>query len=100
MENAKKNLDKTSKINAFKDVVKNKDFVIEILPDVTGINLSEQEIQKLKVYLRYESKGSLFDSIGSIYEIIGANFTNPSGFIVIPYIDSKNKEHINIQKII
>jgi len=91
---------KIEKVNGFKDVVKNEKFVISILPDVTGINLSDQEIQKLKVYLRYESKGSLFDSISSIYGIIGANFSNPSGFIVIPYIDSKQKEHINIQKIL
>jgi hypothetical protein len=91
---------KAKKINAFKDVVKDRKFVEVILPDVTGINLSEQEIQKLKVYLRYESKGTLFDSISSIYGVIGANFSNPSGFIVIPYIDSKNKEHINIQKIL
>lgn len=86
--------------NAFKEVtiVKDKNYVTEILKDVTGINLSAQEIQKLKVYLRYENKGSLFNSVNSIYEIIGANFTKPSRFLIIPFVRD-GQEHINIQKI-
>ena len=87
--------------NGFTEVkpVKDSKFVSKILGDVTGINLSDQEIQKLKVFLRYENKGSLFSTINQIYSIIGANFTKPSRFLVIPFMDSTNKEHINIQKI-
>jgi len=93
-------LENKPQINTFKEVIKNGKYIVQILPDVTGINLSEQEVQKLKVYLRYETKGTLFDSIPSMYGIIGANFTNPSGCIIIPYTDSTNKEHINIQRIV
>ena len=87
--------------NSFKEVKPFKDdkYVSKILNDVTGINLSEQEIQKLKVYLRYDNQMGLFDSIDSIYSIIGANFTKPSRFLIIPFINSSNQEHINIQKI-
>jgi flagellin-specific chaperone FliS len=86
--------------NGFKDMkpVKNNKFVSKILEDVTGINLTEQEISKLKVFLRYEAKGTLFESIEDIYSIIGANFTKPSRFLIIPFI-KKGSEHINIQKI-
>jgi len=80
-------------------VVKDKEYVTELLSDVTGINLSEQEQQKLKVYLRYESNGTLFNMINQIYGFIGANFTKPSRFIIIPFIDSTQREHLNIQKI-
>jgi len=86
------------KVNTFTEVKKDNKFVKEILKDVTGINLSEQEITKLKVFLRYENSGTLFDSIGDIYQIIGANFTKPSRFLIIPYIKN-NAEHLNIQKI-
>ena len=90
-----------NKTNAFKELkpVKDSNFVQKILNDVTGINLTEQEITKLKVYLRYENKGTLFNSINQIYGIIGANFSKPSRFILIPFKDSKGLEHINIQKI-
>ena len=86
--------------NGFKDVKPTKDskFVSKILEDVTAINLTDQEISKLKVFLRYESSTSLFDSINDIYAIIGANFTKPSRFLIIPFIKN-GSEHINIQKI-
>lgn len=91
--------EKTNK-NAFKTVtpVKDSEYVSEILRDVTGINLSKEEITKLKVFLRYDNKGTLFDSINAIYSIIGANFTKPSRFLIIPFI-RRGQEHINIQKI-
>lgn len=91
--------DKTN-ANGFNEVkiVKDSKFVSEILKDVTGINLTDQEISKLKVFLRYENKGTLFGSISQIYAIIGANFTKPSRFLVIPYVKD-GSEHINIQKI-
>lgn len=85
--------------NAFKDVAKNSKFVSKILNDVTGINLSDQEITKLKVLLRYDTKGTLFENIGSIYQLIGANFDSPEKIIVIPFIDGKGSEHLNIQRI-
>jgi len=85
--------------NAFKEVQKDNEFVTEILRDVTGINLSEQEITKLKVMLRYETKGTLFDSITEIYRLVAGNFKSPEKVIVIPYIDGKQMEHINIQRI-
>lgn len=92
MSNEKQNRD------AFK-VAKNLDFVHKILGDVTAINLTEQERQKLSLYLRYESSSlSLFNSIDDIYNIIGANFAEPGKFLVIPFIRD-GKEHINIQKI-
>jgi len=81
------------------NVVKDLDFVHELLGDVTAINLSEQERQKLALYLRYDSSSlSLFNSINGIYNIIGANFNNPGKFLVIPFVRD-GKEHINIQKI-
>ena len=85
--------------NAFKDIQKDDKFVSEILKDVTGINMSEQEISKLKVLLRHESKGTLFDNIVNIYSLISANFASPEKVIVIPFINSKNQEHLNIQRI-
>lgn len=89
------------KVNAFKELkpVKDTQYVQKILGDVTGINLTNQEITKLKVYLRYENKGGLFDSINQIYSVIGANFSKPSRFIIIPFMDSKGMPHLNIQKI-
>ena len=84
--------------NAFKDVVRDDNFVSEILEDVTGINLSEQELTKLKVLLRYETQGTLFDNIENIYRLIAANFQSAEKILVIPYINSKG-EHINIQRI-
>ena len=86
-------------INTFADIAKDNNFVKEILKDVTGINLTEQEVTKLKIFLRYETKDTLFDSINNIYRIIGANFTKPNRFIIIPFIDSKGQEHVNIQKL-
>jgi len=78
---------------------KNPDFVKNILNDVTGINLSEQEINKLGVFLRYETTSeSLFSNINTIYGIISANFKDPSRFLIIPFIKD-GREHINIQKI-
>jgi len=91
--------DKETNTNAFKEVAKNDKFVKVILPDVTGINLTDQEITKLKVYLRYETANTLFDSISAIYGIIGANFAKPSRFIIIPFINKAGVEHLNIQKI-
>jgi flagellin-specific chaperone FliS len=85
--------------NAFKEIKKDDNFVVEILKDVTGINLSEQEITKLKVVLRYETKGTLFDSIGDIYALMAANFKSPEKVIIVPFIDGKNMEHLNIQRI-
>lgn len=85
--------------NAFKDVAKNTSFVSKILNDVTGINLSDQEINKLKVLLRYDTKGSLFGNIETIYQLIGANFESPEKVIVIPFVNSKGSEHLNIQRI-
>jgi hypothetical protein len=85
--------------NAFKEIQKNGKFVSEILKDVTGINLSEQEVTKLKVMLRYDTKGTLFDNIEGIYRLIAANFASPEKVIIIPFIDGKNMEHLNIQRI-
>jgi hypothetical protein len=85
--------------NAFKEVQKDSNFVTEILKDVTAINLSDQEITKLKVMLRYEAKGSLFDSITEIYRLIAANFKSPEKVIIIPFIDGRQMEHLNIQRI-
>jgi len=81
-------------------VKKSNNFTTELLPDVTGINLSKQEQDKLAVYLRFESNGnlSLFESIDDIYNIIAANFKSPGKFLIIPFIKG-NKEHINIQKV-
>jgi len=84
--------------NAFKEIQKDNNFVTEILKDVTAINLSDQEINKLKVMLRYETKGSLFDSITDTYRLIAANFKAPEKVIIIPFIGEKG-EHINIQRI-
>ena len=87
-------------INSFKEIKAAKDstFVQKILEDVTGINLTKEEVQKLKVFLRYETSRTLFESIDQIYSIIGANFTKPSRFLIIPFIRNGN-EHINIHKI-
>ena len=85
--------------NAFKEVASNTSFVSKILNDVTGINLSEQEINKLKVLLRYDTKGSLFGNIETIYQLIGGNFESPEKVIVIPFVDSKQNQHLNIQRI-
>ena len=80
---------------------KDKKFVTKILPDISGINLTEQEIAKLSSYLRYETGNAhLFSYIDTIYSIIGANLKNPGHFIIIPYIDDKNRPHLNIQKIL
>ena len=85
-------------IDTFK-IQKNNDFVHKILGDVTAINLSEQERQKLGLYLRYDSSTlSLFESIDSIYGIIGANFNDPGKFLIIPFLRN-GTEHLNIQKI-
>ena len=94
-------MSKNENINSFVEVkpIKDSKYIQKIINDVTGINLTEQEIIKLKVFLRYENKGTLFDSINHIYSIIGANFSKPSRFLIIPFIDSKNNEHINIHKI-
>ncbi len=89
---------KTTNKNGFKKVVMDDKYVSKILEDVTGINLSDQEISKLKVFLRYESKNTLFKSIDDIYRIIGANFTKPNRFLIIPFVIN-GSEHINIQKI-
>ena len=85
--------------NAFKDVARNTNFVSKILNDVTGINLSDLEINKLKVLLRYDTKGSLFGNIETIYQLIGANFESPEKVIVIPFMDNRGSEHLNIQRI-
>jgi len=85
--------------NAFKDIQKDNNFVKEILKDVTGINLSDQELTKLKVMLRYESTGTLFDNIENIYRLIAANFASPEKVIIIPFINGKGMEHLNIQRI-
>ena len=84
--------------NAFKEVQKNTKFVTKILTDVTGINLSDQEITKLKVLLRYETKGNLFDNIETMYQLIGANFESPEKVIIIPFINN-GVQNINIQRI-
>jgi len=85
--------------NGFKEIQKDNKFVKKILDDVTAINLSDQEISKLKVLLRYDSKGTLFDNIETIYRLISANFASPEKVIVIPFIDGKQMEHLNIQRI-
>ncbi len=85
--------------NGFKEVTKNSKFVAKILNDVTGINLSDQEISKLKVLLRYDTKGTLFDNIVTMYSLIGANFESPEKIIIIPFTDTKGHEHLNIQRI-
>ena len=80
-------------------LVKSKTFAQDILPDVTAINLSEQEIIKLKVYLRESyTYTNLFSSITDLHNIISANFTKPSKIIIIPYMNN-GREHINIQRI-
>jgi len=103
---AKKKTEKAEEItepkilqNGFKDIQKNDTFVFEILKDVTGINLSEQEITKLKVLLRYDTKGTLFDNITNIYRLMAANFASAEKVIIIPFIDGKGMEHLNIQRI-
>jgi len=101
MEKTKQNkTNKNTNKNGFKKtaVIKNDKFVSKILNDVTGINLSDEEIAKLKVFLRYANKNSLFSSIDEIYRTIGANFDKPSRFLIIPFIN-EGSEHINIQKI-
>jgi len=85
--------------NAFKEIKKDDKFVSEILEDVTAINLSEQEVTKLKVMLRYETKGSLHSNIANIYRLIAANFKSPEKVIVIPFMRNSDSEHINIQRI-
>ena len=86
-------------INGFKDVPATaQSYVKELIPGVTGINLTEQEATKLKIFLRYDTNVSLFDSIDQVYRLIGANFTKPSRFLVIPFIKNGH-EHLNIQKI-
>jgi hypothetical protein len=85
--------------NAFKEVQRDNNFVTEILKDVTAINLSEQEITKLKVMLRYGSKRTLFDDIIDIYRLIAANFRSPEKIIIIPFMDGKQMEHLNIQRL-
>jgi len=85
--------------DAFKSIPKDNNFVNEILKDVTGINLSDQEITKLKVILRYETKGTLFDNIANIYRIIATTFKSPEKIIVIPFKDGYGSQHLNIQRI-
>jgi len=84
--------------NAFKEVQKNTKFVTKILSDVTGINLSDQEITKLKVLLRYDTKGNLFDNIETMYQLIGANFESPEKIIIIPFVNN-GMQNVNIQRI-
>lgn len=86
--------------NAFKEIkaVKDSNFVKSVLKDVTAINLTDEEVQKLKIYLRYENSSTLFNSIEQIYSIIGANFSKPSRFLIIPFL-REGQEHLNIQKI-
>lgn len=89
-----------NEIKITKTPTKDLEFVKNILPDVTGINVTEQEAQKLSVYLRYESNGnlSLFESINDIYSLIAGNLKNPGKFLIIPFMKN-GKEHINIQKV-
>jgi len=96
----KDDLEETKTIqNAFKEIQVDGKFVQKILNDVNGINLSEQEIKKLKVLLRYESTGTLFSNIENIYRIMAANFKSPEKVIILPYIDSLGLERLNIQRI-
>jgi len=85
--------------NVFKALPKDNNFVRKILPDISVINFTEEEANKLKVFLSYETDtSSLFLQIEEIYRIIGANFSNPSKFLIIPFV-VKGQEFINIQKI-
>lgn len=84
--------------NAFDEIAVDNNFCVEILKDIYGINLSEQEVTKLKLYLRYETKGSLHSNIQTIYNIIGANFASPEKVLVIPFLKN-GIEYLNIQRI-
>jgi hypothetical protein len=86
--------------NNFK-TVQDKNFAVDILQDITVINFTEQEQAKLKQILIQETGNSnLFSYINMIYRIIGANFKKPGKFLIIPFINEKNKPHLNIQKMI
>lgn len=81
-------------------VVKDDKFVVAIYPDISGINLTDQEVAKLKAAIRDETGSDhLFSYINTIYRIIGANFKKPERFLIIPFEDQRGKPHINIHKI-
>jgi len=93
-------MNKNNTIKTDDEVAKDKNFVKEIMNDVTGINLSTQENQKLSVFLRYETGNNhLFTYINEIYKIIGANFKKPEKVIIIPFNDETGRPHLNIQRI-
>jgi hypothetical protein len=86
--------------NNFK-TVQDKNFAVDILQDISVINFTEQEQAKLKQILIQETGNShLFSYINMIYRIIGANFKKPEKFLIIPFINEKNRPHLNIQKMI
>jgi hypothetical protein len=79
----------------------NKEFVVNILQDVTVINFTIMEQMKLKSYL-VEGIGNqhINSYINQIYGYLSANFVNPEKIIIIPFVDDKNRPHLNIQKTI
>jgi len=79
----------------------NKEYTTDILPDVTTINFTMQEQSKLKAFF-VEEIGNLhlFSYMKVVYSYIKINFNNPQHFIIIPFVDEKNRPHINIQKIV
>jgi len=88
-----------SQANQITKITKNKDYTKEILPDITGIGLSDMEVSKLSSILRYETgTAPLFTYINLIYQVISANFNKPERVIIIPF-ENKGTQHINIQRI-
>jgi len=81
-------------------IVQNKDFAKEIMKDITVINFTEQEAARMKQLLLEETSGAhLFSYINTVYRLIGANFKKPEKFLVIPFVDDKDRPHLNIQKL-
>lgn len=74
-------------------------FVNKIMHDITGINLTKEEVSKLSVFLKYETGNlHLFTYINQIYGIIAKEFASPGKFIVIPFVVN-GEAHLNIQKV-
>ena len=80
------------------EVAKNNEFIVKLMENVNGINLSKDEETKLKVMIRYELSGTLFDNIPKIYSIISAEFKSPEKIILIPFSDG-NIQYLNIQRL-
>jgi len=72
--------------------------VQEIMPGVLSVNLTKQEITKLKVYLREDIQHTLFSAIPEIYKTVHSNFHKCHQILVLPY-NENGTEKLIIQRV-